>query len=360
MKSKKLAVSLATLATAGAMLVGCKDKKGVSVESVAIKGVSLSYSVEDTINWDELTVSVTYSDKTVTSFTKVQFDVETTAEDTECIVMTSGLHDMEVLEIGSYDIKVALKEDFTKFYDAGKIVVGAEISSTNYELIEFSAPNFVTSYLENTKTANFTDETSFVETDEMFTVGTLNEFKFIPNASFDSKDGTEVDVISNKYLKDVTLKEVNEATTVEASQADYSLTADGVKFNESAIGKHFEISVMPKDEGFKKTFDGADVKPVKFTFKVEKGLNIYEAKQLGALNLSSITPLENNGDAYFYYLYSEDENGNQTSCGQYDVFWNKNTEKYTHVDTVKLWKDFLVNTGTFAAAELEKLQDLPG
>lgn len=358
MKNKKLVVTLATLATAGGMLVGCKDKGGeATVESVAIKGISMSYSIEDTIAWDNLTVSVTYSDKTVASFTKVEFDVETTAADTECIVLTSGLHDKTTLELGSYDIKVSLKEDFTKFYDAGKITVGAAITSAKYELMEFAAPEFVTSYAENIKTANFTDEASFVKNDELFTVGTLNEFKFVPSASFDSIDGDETDVISNKYEKEIEVKEIGEGTTVEASSSDYKVTENGFKFEESAIGKKFEVKVSPKE--FKKDFAGADVNPVTFSFKVEKGLNIYSAKELGALNLTSIDPVTNGGNEYYDGLYATNDVGARVYSGANPIFWDSASSSYVEKNTVEMWKNYLKNTGTYSDAEMENLKDLP-
>ena len=84
-----------------------------------INGIATAYMTEDTIEWDKLTVTATYSDKTTKTFTAIEFDVEAAKEDTELVVYTSGLHAQSSLEEGEYTIEAALSSELTKKYSLG-------------------------------------------------------------------------------------------------------------------------------------------------------------------------------------------------------------------------------------------------
>ena len=70
MKNKKLALYATTLALAGGMLAGCKGKnKEVTLDKVTFGGIASTYKTEDTISWDDMVVTFSYSDNTAISFT---------------------------------------------------------------------------------------------------------------------------------------------------------------------------------------------------------------------------------------------------------------------------------------------------
>ena len=62
-----------------------------------------------------------------------------------------------------------------------------------------------------------------------------------------------------------------------------------IKFDENAKGGKYRLEILPK--GFTKDMAGQPLKPFSFDFKVESGLNIYNTKELAAINLTKYTIL---------------------------------------------------------------------
>ena len=356
---KNLTLALATTLAATTMLVGCnKPAEAVTVSSMKINGIVTAYMTEDTIEWDKLTVTATYSNKTTKTFTAIEFDTENPeAENCELVVYTSGLYSQATLQEGEYTIEAALRSELSKKYNLGKIVVG-KITKEKYDLVSFDKPTALSVYQTNRENAGKEGENNFMLGEELFTVGTLNEFKFLPVAAFRNKENNKI-IASDTYKKTVSLKEVTETGEVDASSSDYEETNLGLKFAETAAGKQFKLTVTPTE--FDKTLGGA-TPVVTFEFKVEKGLNIYTAKELGALNLTHYNSTEftkENGHNFSDHALT-DGNGNIINRnGADEVFWNAEKNDYTAISYVDVWKKFLKDTGTFNDEQLVAFQDTP-
>ena len=354
---RKSKFSLVVLLAACTSLAGCDlfkrenndDKKEGEVtvtKMVLASSFRTSYRISETIAWATLSVSAKYSNGENKNFTfdKMEFDVETVKSETELVVFTSGLKAQTTLEEGTYAVSAALPSNLSKKYALGQITIGS-LPVDNFDLISYTEPANVLRY----KSAkNQTGEAAFKSTSEVFTVGTLNEFKFEPVAMFRDKK-TQTVAPSTTYEKEITLYEGE-------TQADFGTYAEivngSVKFKPAAEGKSFKFSISPKD--FPKDFNNEDAK-VELNIKVEKGLNIYSAKELGALNLTKYTQADYDLPASRYVAHR----GVSHSNGVYDVYWDEATEGLTSCDTTALWKSFLQETGTFNAEQLVTYQDVP-
>lgn len=364
---KKLIMSLVSLAMVGGLLAGCGDKNegsdsdSVTVSGIQLKGVYTAYTSEETIDWSKVTLVVNYSDKSSTTITAadIEFDVETPVnENTKAILDTSGLHDLAVLsQEKDYDIKAVLVGDSTT-YNVCQITVG-DIGPENFTLQSFAKPDFIDVYAATKANAGKTTaddpselENYFKKGDEIFTVGNMNVFKFIPTVSFMRKGGGISTLrVSNSYKKSVTVEEFVGGEYRTANVADYEVVKEGIKFTGSAASKQFKLTVKPAE------FTVSN--PAVFEFKVEKGLNIYSAKELGALNLTSVKATDNAGNPYFENLYGE-ANGQSVSNNNNPIFPRAGGSGYERRDTLKMWREFLKNTGTFSETQLVDYNDAPG
>ena len=353
MNFKKNSIALASLLCLTA-LTGCGKNKGqATLDSMKITGIVTAYMEDETIDWSSLTVTANYSDKSTTTFanSEIEFDVETPAEGTKLVVYTSGLHAQTApYTEGEYDVKAALKADLSKKYDLGSISVGT-ITPAKYKLRTFEVPEFVNKYQETVKNAGAASEGEFRKAEELFTVGTLNTFKFAPVASFSKNGVVGKFYVSDNYAKTVSLKVVNGNEKTEASADSYEVVKGGINFKEAAAGHTYELTMSPA--GFQ--INGVTPE-VKFTFKVERGLNVYSAKELGALNLTHYTEndFEVEGTTFEEHVGALGR-GNSAS----KVFFKEDTSEYYRPNYKQLWKSFLGTSGTFTDAELTAYEDVP-
>lgn len=360
MKFRKTSIALASMLCFAA-LVGCsgsEKEQARTISKMKINGIVTAYMENQTIEWNKLSVTATYSDKATVTFanSEIEFDVETPAsESSKLVVYTSGLHaQTSTLTEGEYSISAALVGSLDTKYSLGTIVVG-KITPSKYKLRTYNKPTFVATYEQNIANAGSADEGRFKKADEVFTVGTLNAFKFAPIATFQSLEDPAKIIASDNYTKVVSLKIVNGETKTDAPANYWSQVKGGIQFAEAAAGQKYELVMSPAD--FDEKADGT-APFVAFTFKVEKGLNVYSAKELGALNLTHYTEAD---------FYAEDkcfENhigvlGNLTRYNSVsNIFWDSETGYYCpHYKTI--WEDYLTATGTFNAEELVKYQDVP-
>lgn len=372
MKSKKIALCAATLALAGGMLTGCnKDKeKEKTLSKVSFSGIATTYKSDETIAWEDMVVTFSYSDNSAISFTsdKMEFDVDTPVKsETELIVKTQGLHASTVPhQEDRYYITVAMKEDFTKFYEAGSIAVGL-ISKDKYVLSEYSLPRNISKFIENGEEAGTADEGSFKKFQNDFTVGTINPWVFEPVATFIEKANTEnVDDYTN-YEKVQKLYVVDGAQETEVSAQDYErMLLGGGKYQFAAqdAGKKFKIVVSPKD--FTKLVDTTPVEPVSFTFNVMEGYNVYTAKELGVLNLTNLKSEDFFGEHAYeeHYRVAVEGVRGEGPNGQERIFIDSNkigdADPYGYKDFPRVWEKFLVDNGTLTSAGAEKARDVKG
>ena len=357
MNKKK--ISLALIAVfAFASLAGCAKESDSKPSDVTVSSMKLNsgfptaYMTGATIDWSTVSVTVSYSNSNTATFTgsDVEFDVETPAEATRLVVYTDGLHAQATAQEGEYNLKASLAGKSEK-HDLAKVVVG-KIVPSKYELTSFDLPEFVDTYKATISHAGQDGEENFYNADEIFTVGTLNAFEFEPVATFRNKD-TRVIVPSTNYRKTTVVKVKQDSTYVDASTSDYTVVSNGVKFADSAAGKQFKISVYPEEF---ETIFGEPVLPAEMEFKVERGFNVYTAKQLGILNVT-----EHNAEYFYDHPFTHHlgiKNGSTKDNDCDDVYWNGET--YVRLDTTALWRKFLKDSGTFTEEEMNQIHDVPG
>lgn len=356
MNPKKISLALVSVfaLTALAACAQKDDTAQATVDSMKLdSGFATAYMTGDVIDWSKVKVTVTYSDSNKATFSgsKVEFDVETPAASTGLVVYTSGLHAQATAEEGEYAITAAIPGD-TKKFDLTTIVVG-KIVPSKYQLTSFDVPDFVETYKSAKDKAGQQGESNFLKGDELFTVGTLNTFEFEPSATFMNKDTREI-YPSTNYKKVTTLKQKSGSTYVDASSSDYTIVSNGVKFNDSAAGKEFKLTVYPEE--FDTIFE-EQIPPAEIEFKVEKGFNIYDAKQLGILNVT-----EHNAEWFYDHPFSAHigvKNGDRNVTDTDDVFWDDVNKTYIHLDTTALWRNYLVKEGVFTEEELQTIHDVP-
>lgn len=403
MKKKHVSLALAAFALAAVGLAGCSQKNEPSADatvvSVKVDGVRTSYRVGETIEWDKISATLTYSDKAVVTYTSsvCEFDVATAgSEDTKFIVRTDGLYEKtkngeplketDKTTTNPYVVKIALAKDPTVEYKVADVYVG-KITNDRFAVISYSLQTNLEKYEakraevqvhysgEDAQKA----EAQFKLDRDIFTVGTLNEFRYDPDITFIDKSklsSAEIDnLIVHPELIDqyaITghdmavdkvwdLKEINDETHAEspASANDYRITDtdNGIQFNESAAGKHFKVSVSLTD--FPNDLFETEIDPVTFEFKVQKGLNIYSAKELGALNLTHFTKEDFDTAGKTFDVHIGNTNDNDVD----NVFAKKvdNNWVYYKMDYVGSWTEFLSEAkgGPFSAEELVKYQDVP-
>lgn len=366
---RKIALCAATLALAGGVLAGCKKNKDdeVKLSSVTFSGISNTYKTDETIAWENMVVTFKYSDDSAISFTsdKMEFDVDAPVKsETELLVKTEGLHDSTAPhEEGRYYISVALKEDFTKFYDAGSIAVGI-ITKDKYSLLDYALPANIGQFNTTGSLAGKEAEGSFKKFNDDFIVGTVNPWKFEPKASFCEKaDITKIDDFTN-YEKDERLYVVNGTQETEVSAADYERIVLGggeYQFASQDAGKKFKIVVSPKE--FSKNRFGDAVAPATFTFNVMEGYNIYNAKQLGVLNLTNLKSEDFHGDhAYEEHYRKATASLGEDDNGQSGVFIVNPGEAnpYGHIDHPRVWENFLLTNGVLTESTVAAARDVKG
>ena len=343
-------------------LAGCKKKEeDVTLKKVSINGIQRTYDEGDTIDWSALSVTATYSDASTTTFTKFEYDVTSVvSSETQAVIYTSGLHAQTTLTEGVYAISVALPSDLSTKYQAGNIAVG-NATPDNYALVECSDPTLKTGYTANIRDAGTdieperddrevakANENKFIGSNTQYVVGTMNPFIYEPEVSFENLADPTAELISGDdihFRKEFSVKVQSGNNYIDAPSADYSVINGQIKFNDSAIGKTFSLTVSLKDfetvEGTSKkaesTFEG---------FTVQKGLNIYNAKQLGILNITNMTTAQLN-EKYFVEHHNDPD----------EMIWNGTT--YVKAVYNEMWRDFLLSTGTFTSAELQSYADTP-
>lgn len=151
----------------------------------------------------------------------------------------------------------------------------------NYTITGFVAPSLVTEYAENSVNAE-----KFVETENIYLVGTDNAFKFEPSLQTAIRsNGTVVTANLTNYKANYEISLYDGNDFVTQSSFDQYLQVDELRhtlaFTENAQGKVFKISVLPK---FKTENELNKINAIEFTFEVTAGYNVNNAKELSVLD----------------------------------------------------------------------------
>ena len=339
---KKILLSIACccmLAFVGIFAVSCGDDDPKAVEAVQAKNVPAYYHITDTVNLDNVTLTVTYDNEKTETLTVKEIDVpiEEAKEDTQFVIYTSGLSAMESgnLTIGDYALTVSVV-GFEGSWNIGTINVSDSMSLI-YDLTYFGEPEFVTTYKNNI--ASLVHEDSFYNTTESYTVGDDNAFKFKPEMTLLEKDTSAIYEPEN-FDVDVKVYLVDESseTDVTGNEDYYTYSNFEFDFTDTAIGNTFRIEMLPSD--FDGLLDGTTITPVTFTFEVQDGWNAYTAEDLARINL----------------LSDADMTGYSRIQSQ-KIFYNSNTQQYEKRYTYQIWKDWLLEKG-YTESELTDINGI--
>ncbi len=329
----------------------------ITVTEVSMAGLQTDYLETASIDWSSLNLNVSYSDGNSDVFTAFEFDVtEKTDVNTQALINTHGLHGQATLSEGTYQISAVLVDYPGTEYNLGTIKINSQytVRGATHENITFDYPEFVSKYLA-TKLDFASDDPTKSESSfkldaahaDPYTVGTFNTFQFLPVATWCLDGDYEHIFASNSYAKTWAVSVVDGVNKTEAPDADYDIINDeGVKFNESAIGKTMEISVQATE---------FEEELITFQVKVEKGFNVYNAKQLGVLNLTKYTD-EQLADLKITE-HAGVKNNVRVQNGAEKVFWQNNT--YDYIQYNKVWKDFLIGNNTFKESDVSLYGDTP-
>lgn len=359
---KGFAFGLVSLLGAAA-LVGCakSDEEKVTISKLNMSGISVAYKEGSTIDWSKLSVTATYSDSTSKTFTHFEYDVDSVSSaETEAVIYTAGLHDQSTLTEGHYEIKLAEVSDLASKHNVAIITVGTA-TNDRFALAEFNEPSLKTGYTSNIQNAGTeieaerndravakAHESLFIGSDKQYVVGTMNPFIYEPEISFESLDNPSSPIIPGDQIYFHKSWEVKKLVGTEYVNAtlgeDYSLVDGYVKFNDSAIDGTYSIKVSLTDF---ETVEGTTTKAESTFagFKVQKGLNIYSAKELGILNVTNLT-FQQQQELQFADHGGDTEN----------VFYNNDSKEHYRPDLDALWTEFLA--GTYSEAELQAYADV--
>ena len=333
---KLLQIACASLCVALTVILfaACKTKnKSNSNEILGALANNLSntYSTHSTIDFDAVTITLTYANKTTKTLTKgeIDIDVEDAKADTEFILLTSGLSAQTggELEEETYAISVYVVET-GKTYNLSNLPT---ITVTNnlsgfYDIVSFDAPAFVTTYKSNSAAENIsnTDGTKFYQTASYY-VGAQNGFVIKPTLTVSSKNDSSY-LVPDDYNVTVT---VNGTAVVNGGDYDdFSYDNFTFYFKSSAIdeNKSFAISILPAD--YETNLSGDPIKAVTLTVKVGDGYNVYNAVDLGRINLVSESIVLGQ-----YNRHTENK-----------IFYDETNNAAGHLvykDTSVIWKAFL-------------------
>lgn len=198
MKKKFLMGALSCLlAFVGVFMVACGDKEATKVETFEVNGLATSYKSNDTVDFSNVTLDVVYDNEKSETLTVKEIDValDSVQEGTQFVINTDGLASQTAgnLTVGEYDITATIVA-FDQTIELGTVKVASMWSQ--YKVIEFSEPSFISVYNSN---ATITDsEDSFYNSDEIYTVGDDNPFKFKPTLTVIDETGSVTD--PNTYI----------------------------------------------------------------------------------------------------------------------------------------------------------------
>ena len=213
-----------------------------------------------------------------------------------------------------------------------------------YNLGEFSKPLFVQDYEDNLSVSEASgdvidaegyEETAFMSTGDVYAVGADNEFIFKPKFNLISKaTGTPVsaDIAVNVSLKDDETDEVVGSEIYSFNEETY-----GFSFTESAIGKTFTLTMTPTDWDLTEL----EMNPIEFTFSVNDGYNVYDALDLGRINLFNDTAERLQAITANGYL-----GGTYSKSVRNIFFFGADAQTpYYNINYYDLWEEFLTEKG---------------
>lgn len=251
-------------------LVGCNNL-GSQATAIEVVNPTTEYFVNDTINYDELQVKITYEDGTTKEGTLSKLKVTVSKE-------------ADLSKEGETSYTIAL----------GALTFTVDITVTKApELVTaFSMPKFYVNYLTASKDREEGAEEKrgdFRVTGEAYEVGNVNKFIFRPTAvALDDNDNAVT--ISNakttaKVYEKATLD--SEYVLVQESDLEGIVTIENntYKFTEEAAGKYYKVEVTLDGEEY--SLSGMKEEDCTVEFEclvVDGGYNVYDQIGLSVMN----------------------------------------------------------------------------
>lgn len=334
-KLKSVLCSLILLASACTMWACKGDGKNATLES-ATTSLKSFYHVTETIDWQNVTVTATYSNKSTKQLDKGQFDIEVedAQADTQWVLKTDGLKAQTAGELTAktYNMKLYIIGHETPF----DISVDVNNDQSNiYNLALFSKPANIAEFERHTASTGDEANPSGFKTvsDAKYYVGDDNGFRITPEYTLKNKS------------TNATVEGVDLILTVEVRNSENGLVGDSIytyadgeiDFTEAAIDNTYSIKIIPTY--FDKDIAGYDITPVEFDVTVKDGYNAYDALDLGMM---SIAP---EGVDYTNYRRSSRSAGYDTDKLYYDAVNGGHYNK-PHTD---VWTEYFQSKGRDAS-----------
>ena len=338
------------------VLFACNKKDEKEVSSVTLEGLKDAYYITEEVDLSSVKLNVVYDDESTDTFDKFEVDLaenEQPKEGTQFILYTNGLISAGGgLREGEYQISCLIVGE-SEPRELKTVEVNEDMSLV-YNLGEFSKPQFVQDYEDNLSVSEASgdvidaegyEETAFMSTGDVYAVGDDNEFIFKPKFNLISKaTGAPVsaDIAVNVSLKDEETDEVVGSEIYSFNEETY-----GFSFTESAIGKTFTLTMTPTDWDLTEL----EMNPIEFTFSVNDGYNVYDALDLGRINLFNDTAERlqaiTGANGYLGGTYS-------TSVRNIFFFGADAQTPYSNLNYYDLWEEFLTEKGE------ENLEEING
>ncbi|MCD8209652.1 MAG: hypothetical protein LUC31_02415 [Coprobacillus sp.] len=303
--------------------------------TVSLSTLQSWYYPTDNINWDEVTLTLTFEDKSVVTLTHVEFDVDkATKEDTEAIIHTDGLYSASqqgLIPEGTYYLSYEFDYEEDHYESYALMVTVTLFPSEVYTVMEFEKPSLITTYEYNLTRVNSDlengGENQFITSPSAYEVGDDNPFTLTPTLWLWNKKTQNIE-LPTYYHTSISVSYNGEE--LEASNQYASFSGFSVQFTSEAIDKEFEITLTL--EGFDSDIVNNPIEPITFTVLVKDGYNVYDPIDLGRMSLvsgnTSVSNFENNRsgrNATFFAPDEYDSNGNVTQwhyeATQYHYFW---------------------------------------
>lgn len=253
-------------------LVACQDNQA---EATAIEVVNpvTEYLVNDTINYDNLQVKITYKDGTSKEGTLAKLNLSVNKE---------------------ADLTQAGETSYTIGYGALTYTVNITVSEAPEFITAFSMPNFYVNYL--TASADRPEgkaETrgDFRITGETYEVGNVNKFIFRPTAVALDENDNAVNIANAKTTAKVYEKATFDGEYVLLPDTDLegivTIENNTYKFSKESAGKYYKVEVTLDGEEYNLSGMNEDDCTVEFEcVVVDGGYNVYD--QMGFSVMSDL------------------------------------------------------------------------
>ncbi|MCD8201155.1 MAG: hypothetical protein LUD47_03705 [Clostridia bacterium] len=329
-------------------LVNCGSGKK-KISKVEINNLDIYYLPTSTVDFDSVTITVTYNDDSVEEMKVKEIDVSDKDADagTEFILNTDGLAGQvasgSAISEGNYEISCSIPSYKYKSGTLRTVTVGSSYSSDLTPLY-YDRPALLDSYTNNLKdyTGKEDAEDSFYNAPGGYFVGDDNAFTFKPEFVVMNNKTLETGTFSG-FDKDVTVKLVDDVTNADGAALnlddnDYvGLDGFDFDFTENAIGKTFNIEISAP-YGFSSSVYGNSFSGFSMDVTVADGWNVTGATDLGKMAL--VGKSFNRSD----YVNGNDEksiNGGEPA----KIYWDEESGEMVGKDTSDIWKEFLEKKG---------------